>query len=188
MSLLGRELSPEEHDELERWSRSRTKEARLVDRANIVLAASTGRGMMDVCRAIGKDKHTVRLWVDRYLAEGLDGLRDRPRSGHPCEYSAEQRAEVVQAALTRPSELGQPFAHWTFTRLADYMHEVKHIPISRTRIAEILAKEGLRWHHDESWYGERLDPEFTKKRGRLSRPTVVEMKRASLSASTKWGL
>ena len=37
--------------------------------------------------------------------------------------------------------------------------------MKRTRIAEILSKEGLRWRKQEGWFGERVDPEFAKKRG-----------------------
>lgn len=142
--------------------------------------------MMEVCRTIGKDKHTVRHWVDSYLAEGIAGLHDRSRSGAPCKYTAEQKAEVLQAVLTRPQDLGLPFAHWTHDRLTDYIHEVKGICISRSRIAQILRAEGLRWHHDEKWYGERVDPAFAEKRGRLSRLTVVEMNPRSPYASTRW--
>lgn len=168
MTILGRELTPAERKELEHLARSRTSEARLVDRARIVLAAASNRGMMDVCRSVGKDKHTVRLWVDRYLAKGVEGLHDLPRSGTPCTYTPEQRAEVMQAALTPPQDLNLPFAHWTHDRLTAYLHEVRHIGISRSRIAQILRAEGLRWHHDESWYGERVDPAFAEKRGRWS--------------------
>lgn len=177
MSLLGRELTMEEREALERLAGSQKTEHRLVVRAGIILAAARESGMMAVCRAIGKDKHTVRTWVDRYLARGIDGLHDLPRCGHPCVYTPEQRAEVVRLSLTHPNELGLPLAHWTFTRLADYMHEVKKVPISRSRIAEVLEEEGLRWHHEEGWYGKRLDPAFVEKRGPSSGRTVVATRR-----------
>ena len=32
-------------------------------------------------------------------------------------------------------------------------------------IGEILLKEGLRWRRQETWFGERVDPEFAEKRG-----------------------
>lgn len=194
MSLLGRELTSEERVELERWAHARRLEARLVERANIILAAADGHGMMAVCRTVGKDKHTVRTWVDRYLEEGIKGLHDRERSGHPYEYTPEQRAEVLKAALTIPRDLGVPIAHWTISRLTDYLHEVKKIPMSRARVAEVLVEEGLRWHHDEGWYGERVDPEFTKKRGQLNGLTNIgtpspesRMRRPLRYVSTRWG-
>ena len=33
------------------------------------------------------------------------------------------------------------------------------------RIGEILLAEGLRWRKQETWFGERVDPEFAEKRG-----------------------
>jgi transposase len=186
MTLLGRELTRSEREELEHLARSRAEEARLVERAGIVLAAAREKGMMAVSRALRKDKHTIRTWVERYLAGGIAGLHDLPRCGAPCEYTPEQKAAVIQAALTHPQDLDLPFAHWTHDRLTAYMHEVKHIPISRTRIAEILRAEGLRWHHDESWYGERLDPAFAEKRGRWSGHTGNTTSTRSPSVSTRW--
>jgi transposase len=72
---------------------------------------------------------------------------------------------VLQAARTRPSELGLPYASWTFERLAAYVKEQLGLHLKKTRIFEILQEEGLRWHKQETWFGERLDPEFAETRG-----------------------
>ena len=39
------------------------------------------------------------------------------------------------------------------------------------RIAEILVDEGLKWRHQETWFGERVDPDFAEKRGPSSSST-----------------
>ena len=73
------------------------------------------------------------------------------------------------AALTKPEELGLPFACWTLDRLEAYLNEQKGIGLKRSRIDEILLTEGLRWRQQESWFGERVDPDFalySEKRGR----------------------
>ena len=106
---------------------------------------------------------TVRLWLKRFNAEGLDGLRDRPRAGRPATYTAEQAGEVVALSLTAPKSLELPFASWTLDRLAAYLHEVRRIPMSRARIGKLLAAEGLRWRTQETWFGERVDPAFAEK-------------------------
>ncbi|HZH07865.1 MAG TPA: hypothetical protein VEY69_14420, partial [Lautropia sp.] len=62
-----------------------------------------------------------------------------------------------------------PFASWTLDRLAAYLNEQKGIAIKRSRIDEILLKEGLRWRWHETWFGERIDPAFAEKRGGLRR-------------------
>src|SRR3954470_18137185 len=87
-------------------------------------------------------------------------------SGNPIRktYSAEQRSAVITAALTRPTELGLPFACWTLDRLVAYLSD-HGIAMRRSRISEIFIREGLKWRHDETWFGERVDPDFAKKRG-----------------------
>ena len=72
---------------------------------------------------------------------------------------------MVASALTDPQALGLPFASWTLDRLAAYLNEVKGIGIKRSRIDDILLQEGLRWRQQESWFGERVDPDFARKRG-----------------------
>ena len=72
---------------------------------------------------------------------------------------------MLQAARTRPSELGLPFSSWTFERLANYLHEQLGLHMKKTRICEILQEEGLRWRKQETWFGQRVDPEFVQKRG-----------------------
>ncbi len=34
-----------------------------------------------------------------------------------------------------------------------------------SRLGEVLLTEGLRWRKQETWFGERVDPEFAAKRG-----------------------
>ncbi len=109
--------------------------------------------------------------MKRFNADGLGALQDAPRAGRPPTYSADQVGEVIATALTNPATLELPFACWTLDRLATYLVEVKGIPMKRSRIDEILLKEGLRWRTQETWFGERVDPEFAQKRGRSSRST-----------------
>jgi transposase len=72
----------------------------------------------------------------------------------------------VAAALTKPAELGLPFASWTLDRLAAYLAEEQGIGRKRSRIGELLLAEGLRWRTQETWFGERPAPEFARTRGR----------------------
>ena len=77
---------------------------------------------------------------------------------------------MINTALTRPADLGLPFASWTLDRLVAYLAE-QGIAMRRSRISEIFLQEGLKWRHEETWFGERVDPEFARKRGRSSSST-----------------
>jgi transposase len=182
-----REVTAEERSQLEQLAHSRTGQARLVQRAQILLAILDGGSPSAVARRLGLTRPVVYAWVGRFNAEGLDGLQDRPRCGRPRTYTPEQVAEVVAAALTDPKDLGLEFGCWTLDRLQAYLNEHKGIAIKRSRIDEILLAEGLRWRQQETWFGERVDPDFAKKRGRSRSSTRKRRRAASSSASTRWG-
>lgn len=174
-----RRLSAEEDQEIARLTRSRTASVRLVERAWIIAQAQQGQRLPDVARDLGVGVRMVRRWVRRFNAHGLAGLADAPRSGRPPRYPPEAVGELLAASLTDPQALGLPFASWTLDRLTAYLDEVKGIPIKRSRIAEILQAEGLRWRQQETWYGERPDPAFAQKRGPSSRSTPPRQRAAS---------
>ncbi len=178
IALKARPLTDQEQPELLRLSKSRTEPARLVERARIIWHASQGLRVPAIAKLLNIGQDTVRLWLKRFNAKGLEGLADEPRSGRPATYSREQVGEVIAIALADPQSLDQPFASWTLDRLAVYLNEQKGIPIKRSRISELLIEEGLRWRSQETWFGERVDPDFATKRGRSSSFTPSHPKAA----------
>ena len=156
---------------MESLARSRTAAARRVEHARIVRRASHGETPPSIAETLGLSAETVRRRIRRFNAEGLAAFADHHRSGRPATYSADEVAAVIAAALTAPRSLGLPFASWTLDRLAAYLLEHKGIAMRRSRVDEILLREGLRWRRQETWFGERVDPEFTGKRGGSRRST-----------------
>jgi transposase len=171
MALHVRPLSEDEQDRVEKLAQARKESARLVERAQIVWLSSQGWWVPESAEQLGINAATVRRWLKRFNENGLAGLEDRPRPGCPPTYTAEQVAEVIAAALTRPDDLGLPCGAWTLDRLATYLNEQKGSAIKRSRIDEILIAEGLRWKTQATWFGEGVDPDFAEKRGRSSRST-----------------
>jgi len=78
--------------------------------------------------------------------------------------------------------MGLPFGVWTLDRLVAYLREEKGIAMSRSRMSGIFRNEGLRWRQQEGWYGQRVDPEFAKKRGSSKGFTQTHQKTALSSA------
>jgi transposase len=181
-----RELSAEERSALERLARSRTAPTREVERAKVVLAAAAGEGIGAIAERFHLSLGMVYLWWHRFEAQGLAGLHDKPRGGRPPTYTREQVGVVVQTALTDPQTLGLDCACWTLDRLAAYLAEHKGINMKRSRISELLIAEGLRWRKQETWFGERVDPDFAGKRGPSNTATRLLPREASSSASTRW--
>jgi len=82
-------LSAEQRETLGSLVRARSTPQALVLRCRIVLMAAqpeepTNQQLAD---ALDCDRHTVGLWRERYVAHGLTGLPDAPRSGRPRSFS-----------------------------------------------------------------------------------------------------
>jgi transposase len=198
VALRVRDLTDEENEQIKRLAQSRTAPARGVERARIIWLASQGWRVRAIAAELRLNAETVRLWLKRFNAAGLEGLKDAPRSGRPATYTPAQVGEVIAAALTSPQQLGLPLGCWTLDRLEAYLNEEKGIPIKRSRIDELLIAEGLCWRTQETWFGERatveappdqqtapaplkkereVDPDFAQKRG-ASRPSIRLLPRA----------
>ncbi len=76
-------LPPDTQAALVHLTRSPSVPAGVARRARIVLLAADGVPLDRIAREVGVRRNVVRTWVDRYRADGLDGLRDRPRPGRP---------------------------------------------------------------------------------------------------------
>jgi transposase len=162
-----------------RVAHSRTAAARDVEWAHIVWLASQGQRVSVIAAALHLRAKTVRRWLKRFNADGLAGLTDAFRSGRPATYTPAHVAEVIATALTNPQGLNLPFGSWTLDRLETYLNEQKGIPIKRSRIDEILIAEGLHWRQQETWFGERVAPNFAEKRGVLQHFTPRHPRAAS---------
>jgi transposase len=179
MALRLRSLTDDEAAQVRQLAHSRTAPARTVERARIVWQASQGKRVPAIARELQVCEATVRQWLTRFNEHGLPGLSDLPRAGAPKTYTLEQVSELIAAVLTKPQDLGLPFACWTLDRLAAYLSEHQGISMKRSRIDEILIAEGLRWRQQETWFGERVDPAFAEKRAPSFASTKRHRKRAS---------
>ena len=115
------EVPNEDRAELERIARSATEQVRMVERAQIVLLAAEGLSASRIGRAWAARRSVKRKWRARYERDGLDGLRDRPRSGRPLAHGPEVRARLIAKACTRPepTEQGARRGRFTYRELGE---------------------------------------------------------------------
>ena len=72
----------ESQEQLHRLTRT-DPDPRVRRRAQGLLLVAQGQSVSAVARLFATAGHCVRTWRDRCLAEGRDGLLDRPRRGRP---------------------------------------------------------------------------------------------------------
>jgi transposase len=162
-TLALREPSTEERATLERLTHARTVAARRVVWARVVWAALQGERVEAIAARFHVTAATVYLWLHRCNEAGVAGLEDKPRQGRPPTYPAEQVSAIVATARTHPETLGLPFESWTLDRLVAVLAEQRGIAMKRSRLGEVLLAEGLRWGKEETWFGERVDPDVAEK-------------------------
>ena len=167
-----RELTEEEHKTIERLVNARSTPIGKLKRAQIIWLASQGRQTSEIAKQLEVSERMVRNRLHRFNEQGLQGLEEAPRSGRPVTYTPEEVSSIIQTALSNPLALGEDYATWTLDRLVDHLHRVKGIRMQRSRISEIFIAEGLSWRHEETWFGDRVDPDFAKKRG-PSKPSTL---------------
>src|SRR5213080_3261910 len=90
--------TPAELRELARREQDGRVSSRLLALAN----ALDGMSRDAAARAAGMDRQTLRDWVHRYNAEGVEGLRDRPRPGRPCALDEGRQAALKGLILRGP--------------------------------------------------------------------------------------
>jgi transposase len=147
-----------------------TRDVRVRTRAQMVLLAAEQRLTAPaIAKIVREDDQTVRNWLKRYLAEGIEGLKDRPMPGAPPKVTKAYEEQLLCVVRRRPRSLGQPYSMWTLQRLADYMALETGIRLSDETVRKLL-KEGeivlSRPQHKIS----SPDPEYLVKKRRLKRP------------------
>jgi transposase len=141
-------LTIEERAELERRVRARTSTQQAALRAQIVLRAADGARNLDLAAALGLARHTVQHWRDRFAAERLDGLEDRPHQPAPRLYGPERQARIVVLACQPPAALGwSGQTHWSIVDLARYIGDHPELDLgapSKSTVGQILQAAQIR--------------------------------------------
>lgn len=147
------ELTREERDVLERYVRRGKTEARLAQRARIVLLAGDDEPTGEIARIVGVKAGTVSKWRKRFAEHRLDGLLDEPRPGAPRTIRDEQvEAVIVRTLEERPADATQ----WSTRGMA------KRAGISQSSVGRIWRAFGLQPHRHETFMLS-ADPQLIEK-------------------------
>jgi transposase len=111
------------------------------ERLEMVKAAALGYDEAAIAQWSGRTVRTVRRWVGRFVAEGLEALRDAPRPGRPAKANAVYRAALEQAVTTVPTEVGLPFDVWTSARLSAYLAEQTGVRVAPGWVRALLSRQ-----------------------------------------------
>ncbi|PNG48944.1 MULTISPECIES: IS630 family transposase [unclassified Variovorax] len=141
--------------ELTALARRGRVEARVQQRAKIVLLAAQGWQNKDIAAEVDLDRRQVALWRQRFLEGGVEALtHDAPRPGRtPSVTTAEFESNIVDKTLH-----DRPIAatHWSTRTLA------AQLGVGPTTIRRVWQRNGLKPHRQSSFKLSR-DPRFEDK-------------------------
>ena len=133
------------------------------ERARIVTLSWDGLAVPAIAAKVGCHENTVRRWLHRFDAAGLDGLGDRPGAGRKRRITEAQRSAIIALARSVPpgrldrDGAGEPSAEredgpaqWTLDSLAETARAAG-IAVGRSQVRRILLAEKVRWRRTRSW-------------------------------------
>jgi putative transposase len=110
----------------------------VAQRARMILLAFDGLSNQEIAERVGWERHAIGPWRHRWadafdrlvvieccekpsaLPQAIEGLlSDRPRSGSPGKFTAEQVTQILAIACEDPEASGRPVTHWTPREVAD---------------------------------------------------------------------
>src|ERR1700737_1954603 len=101
-----------------RRAAARTDDANAARRMLALAQVMDGKTRGEAAASCGMDRQTLRDWVHRYNAEGLDGLCDRSAPGATPRLSPEQRGEVAELVRQGPNLAEHGVVRWRRADLA----------------------------------------------------------------------
>jgi transposase len=167
-------LDGSEARKIRRLAGARHAPADWIERARIVALSWDGLAVAAIAAETGRHENTVRRWLHRFNAAGLDGLGDRPGAGRKRRITEAQRSAIIAMARSVPpgrldrdgagelsAEREDGPAQWTLDTLAEAARDAG-IAVGRSQMRRILLAEKVRWRRTRSWTTS-TDPEFAPK-------------------------
>ncbi|WP_427017763.1 helix-turn-helix domain-containing protein [Pseudarthrobacter sp. P1] len=140
-------------------------------RGRIITLSWSGLRVPAIAEQLGCHEQTVRRWLVRFNASGLDGLADLGGQGRRRRITEAERSRIIalvkQAPPGRPvrdgsgdlaaaEETGTP--EWTLDTLTEAARAAG-TGIHRSQVRRILRAEGVRWRRTRAWIRSK-NPDF----------------------------
>jgi transposase len=142
-----RSLSEAERRELKR--RARTEVGRVSERIRMVLLSDRRYNVPQIATIFECSEATVRGWLDRFNAEGVAGLTDRPRPGRPRKADAAAHATIRQQMEQAPAAAGYVFGCWTVVTLCAHLAQRLGVQLSPATVRKVLLALDYRWRRPQ---------------------------------------
>ena len=101
----------------------------------------------------------VYQWHRRWREYGIDGLKNRPKSGRPANADDNYCQLLEELLANEPSDYGYAFAFWTADRLREHLRQKTGIKLSNRRFRVLMKKKGYVYRRPKHDLTDLQDPE-----------------------------
>jgi transposase len=133
-----------EPEELRRLAR-RESNGRVASRMLAIAHALEGTDRGQAARLAGMDRQTLRDWVIRFNAEGVAGLRDRPKSGRRTRLDEGRMASLRALVLRGPDPERDGVSAWRAKDLCRIVEQRFGVTYSENGMLRLLHDLDLSW-------------------------------------------
>ncbi len=164
MCIYVRNITDEEEIRLKDILR-RSDDAIKVKRSQIILASAQKRRVPEISKSFGFSRDYVCDVIHSFDKIGFQALESKyDNCGKKPTFTEDVRRRIIDAALTKPSDLRLPFTCWSLIKLRDYIVDQGYVTaISIETIRQILKENGIKYRRTKTWKDSN-DPEFESKK------------------------
>ena len=102
-----------------------------------LLASQDTANIRELCRRFGISSRTAYKWLHRFDRDGLEGLKDKERSGRPSSVSKEIMVKIRK-------ELEDSNTGWDFRQVMDLIYKRARVRYHEVHIYRLLHKWGFK--------------------------------------------
>jgi transposase len=148
------DVSEDQRNQIEQWLAALGTPQQVALRSRIVLAAGQGESEAAIAAEMNVNRKTVRLWRDRFAAQGLSGLWEiAPGRGRKATHNPERIKAVIDATLqSKPKGM----THWSCRLMAAQQG------ISKSTVSNLWRSHNIKPHRTKTFKLSR-DPKFLEK-------------------------
>jgi transposase len=121
-------------------------------RVRAVDAVQRGLAIGQVAEAFYVDRTTLFRWVQKYQANGEEGLQRQPVSGRPRLLDDLEQQDLRWLIMCPASDFGYETDLWTVGRLKQVIEEVFEVAVSKYTVWRRLRDAGLTYQKPERQY------------------------------------
>jgi transposase len=159
----------------------RDKRPEVVRRGTAIHLLHQGHRVADVAKTLSASKPIVYAWHERYQAEGVEGLADKPRARRRRKVTDEYIQMMEETLDHQPADYGYEFAIWTRERLRDHLEQQTGIHISANWMGKLLKARDYVLRRPKHDLRHRQDPVAKAE----AQETLEEIKKTTVAKLTR---